>query len=296
MLNKLSISVASCMALAVMMGFSASALAVVDPSCDGDPYYNTIAVHDFAIETPDSNVAHQVSGVSGTGLVCGTRIRGSLFMPEGLGSMNRRAVIANPPGVTVNAVPSDDIPDGSYVGSSVINVAGFLCGTSGDACIKEDQPITLRADSSLFCPADALACYNGIDGSGLGNTWIWVEEDAEGRTALTIGPFHTAFEVYFALTHIKSFDLCAYAGAVGGTECGDGSDPSKWMQKNGDVSEGIGYLPGYTPGISIPTSLRPVLLSCKYGKNKGRGIYTVTATNRDGQTTDPVSSCVSWTP
>ncbi len=70
-MRKIYLAVASCIALVAFMGFSATALAVPDPSCDGDPYNNDAVVHDFAITMTDSNVAGEVSGLSGSGLACG---------------------------------------------------------------------------------------------------------------------------------------------------------------------------------------------------------------------------------
>ncbi len=66
-----------------------------------------------------------------------------------------------------------------------------------------------------------------------GHNWLWVTENT-GSYTLTIGEFHnnTNEEIPAGITKVSDFKLCGYAGSTGGA-CGDDSDESKWMQKNG---------------------------------------------------------------
>ncbi len=308
-MRKLYLTVASCVALVAFMGFSTSALAVNDPDC----VPNDLEMQDFTVTSPDSGVAGEVSGINGAGRACGSEIfDGGPGQFPGEETLFERADITVPPGVVVAEAPSAQIPVDSYIGEAQIDAltwADFGLFTVATD-IQDTQPaLIVRPKSECQAQrnalgdggseADIVACYYGeVTGLVHAEAWNWVVDDGSGSLTLTIGEFHnlTQTHVSAGLTEIDRFDLCAYAGTVGGNSCGDGSDSSKWMQKNGDVSEGRGWLPGYTPGISIPTMLRSVLFSCDYGMNKGRGIYTATAKNMDGQTTDPESSCVSWTP
>ncbi len=278
MFRKIYLAVASCVALVAFMGFSSTAFAdhVRDPDCAATG--NAFALTGFSVDTPDSHVASEVSGVTGTGLACGTAIHGNpanpFDPPMGEETLNDRADIQNPPGVAVNAAPSTDLPDGSYIGSAVVDAATWVFFLGG-AVFLDNSAVIMRVDDdpAADCPAGSLACYRG--NTETGHSWVWVEEDASGRTTLTIGPFYNDITGSPAgLTQIDDFRLCAYAGAVGGNSCGDGSDSSKWLQKNGAASVGV-----------PPGSPR-----C----NQGRGVYTVTVTNKAGDTTDPVSSCVPW--
>ncbi len=308
-MRKLYLVVASCVALVAFMGLSATAFAVIDSDC----VPNDVEIQGFTVTSLDSSVSGEVSGINGAGRACGSEIEnGGPGEFPGEGTLFKRADITIPAGVVVAEAPSAQIPVDSYVGEAQIDVlfwADFgLLTVATD--IPDLQPSLITRPKSECqaernalgdggSEADIVACYYGeITGFFHFKEWNWVVDDGNGELTLTIGEFHnlTQTHVSAGLTEIDRFDLCAYAGTVGGNSCGDGSEPSKWTQKNGDVSEGYGWLPGYTRGLPIPTSLHRVLFSCDYGSNKGRGIYTVTATNRDGQTTDPVSSCVSWTP
>ena len=76
-MRKFFLALASCIALVAFIGFSATAMAIaIGPDCDGDPYNNDFAVHDFTLVTPDSDVEHTVSGAAGEGVACGTEIDG----------------------------------------------------------------------------------------------------------------------------------------------------------------------------------------------------------------------------
>ena len=286
MFSKLYLAIASCIALVAFMGFSANALAnhVFDSDCAADP--DAFELTNFTIDTPDSHVAFEVSGITGTGRACGSRIHNWNIIDGYVGeeTLNDLAVIQNAPGVLVHAAPSVNLPKGTYVGAAEVDALTWILL---NAAPVSDSQLTLRVDDrddpitppggfwgSPDCPADALACYRGKSDTGHG--WTWVKENADGSTELTIGRFYNhATGEPAGLTEIDFFSLCGYAGEVGGISCGDGADPSKWLQRNGAASIGI------PPGSADCSS--------------GRGIYSATAINLSNQTTPEVSACVTWT-
>ncbi len=298
-MRKLYLLVASCVALVAFMGFSATALAnhVFDSDCAADP--DAFEVTKFTIGTPDSKVEHKVSGIVGTGLTCGSRIHGlGLGDFQGVETLNDLAIIQNPPGVENNAAPSADLPKGSYVGEAQVDALTWIFVVGG-ALPVSDSVLTLRVDDrddpitppggtwgSPDCPADAITCYRGKSDTGHG--WTWVEDNPGGSTTLTIGRFYNDVTGEPAgLTEIDNFSLCGYAGDVGGISCGDGSDSSKWLQKNGDDSV-FQRPPVPTNGHNeYPDNIS---IYCR----GGLGMYTVTVKNRAGATTDPATSCVRW--
>ncbi len=282
-MRKLYLAIAS-ITLVAFMGFSASAFAndVFDSDCAADP--DAFEVTNFTIDTPDTNWEHRVSGIVGSGLGCGSRIHNDFAQGNypGVETLNDLAIIQNPPGVTNNVAPSADLPKGTYVGEARVDALTWIW-FFGDAQTVEDSELTLRVEdrddpittppgpTGTFgmpdCPASAIACYRGKSSTGHG--WTWVEENADGTTTLTIGRFYNDISGEPAgLTEIDNFSLCGYGGDVGGISCGDGSDPSKWLQKNGDSSG--------------------------RGSAEGNGDFTVTMTNRAGQTTAPVTAHVNW--
>ncbi len=302
-MRKIYLALVSCVALVAFMGFGGSAFAVVDPSCDGDPYNNDFAVHDFTLDTPDSHVAGDVSGVSGSGLACGTEISGTWLAPVGAGTLNDNADILAAPGVKVN--PTAGMPVDSYAGAAVINSASWapIFGALIIPDVHSDLTVAPigTADQVETCayeaaqavggpePGEIVACYRGTtDPTALvkGHNFSWQTLAPDGRYTLTIGRFYNDLLAHPAgiegvkagLTHIKEFTLCNNIGApitpgIGG-QCGTSSDP--WIQKNGIMS---------TPINKSPLQYCP----------RDAGLYTVTVTNKAGETTGPVSSRVIWT-
>ena len=299
-MRKLYLLVASTVALVAFMGFSATAFATaVDPSCDlghdhGDadgPYNNDAAVHGFTLETTN-NISGAVSGITGSGLACGTEIGGNLFPiggHTGEGTLNDNVDIVAPRGVKVN--PTADMEVGSYVGGAIILSATWMpvvhaaiIPTLIDFSVApigtSDQPQTCAWEAARAVgglePGEIVACYRGTtdpDEIIQGQNFNWQTLGPDGRYTLTIGRFynevipHNPGEefVVAGLTDIRELMLCDRVGApIGpgtGGECGSGTDP--WVQKNG---------------------------SC------GLAAYKVTVTNKAGEETEPVYAQINWDP
>ncbi len=278
-MRKFYLVIASCVALVAFMGFSANAFALTDPDCDGDPYDNTLLVHDFSIEMIDSYVAGEPSGLGGSGLACRTDIS---FGGGGAETIFDHADISNPDGVKVGH--TSVMANTRFVGTARLNVAGYglfgeahIFGVGADDLDGPPEGISsiLSIDSIANCDAETpvggdvpgtiIACYKGTNPLGFNYSWI-IEN--QGRTNLTIGPFHPLGGVA-GMTRIHEFNLCAYVGAPGGStfpdDCGTSSDP--FLQKNG-----IRRDPCY------PSA----------------GIYGVTATTRGGEITPRVTTRVNW--
>lgn len=293
-MRKLGFSLFSCIALVVFMGLSGTApAALINPSCDLDnpavgdgvpgPYNNDPVIHDFTIDTLDSSLEYAVSGVEGSGLACGSEIYTGYFdgTCPGQGTLYDRVVIAEPPGVEHNPVPGPGLEAGDFVGWAHFDLLGWFRPPIGLSCFAqrgEDQYaglyITDPAAPGVGCPDNARACYEWITGSvgvsAIG--WIWIEEVGGGATTLSIGSARNFVGSPLPVVGVTGFDLhlCAYAGDAYSSACGDSSQP--FLQKN---------------GRGVPEDLpRKCWL--------GRGIYTVTATMRNGYTTPAVTTCVPW--
>lgn len=271
-MRKLGLCLFSCAALVAFMGFGAPAYGdhIRDAQCA--PYNNQFGVYEFNLTTA-SNQAHAVSGLTGSGLACGTALHNNLLNcgpsgqtpPQGQESLNTRADINVPQGVQVNSTSS--MSDDDFVGSAQVDVAHCYGLFS---TIYEDQDSVIRVErdtAGTDCPQVFVACYKGSN--PLGYNHNWVTQGGNGRYTMTIGPFHPAVGTA-GITQIDEFNLCGNAGDASGTtypdDCGDSTRP--WLQKNGDRSA----------------------MEC----SNGNGIYTVTATNDIGQTTAPASDCVTW--
>ena len=290
-MRKFYLGIASCVALVAFMGFSASAFAnhLYDSDCAADP--DAFEMSNFTIDTPDSNIEYYVSGVTGSGRACGSRIHGlGLGDFQGTETLNDIAVIQYPPGVEVNQAPSAKLLRGRYIGEARVDALTWIWFFGGAVPVDNseltlrvedrDDPITPPGGSwgSPDCPANSLACYRGKSDTGHG--WMWVLEDADGGLSLTIGRFYNDVTGAPAgLTEIDYFSLCGYAGDVNGISCGE-SWRGRWLQTNG-VS-------------SLRAHPQDSICGERPGIPEGAGTYTATVTNRAGQTTDPVRTWVRW--
>ncbi len=108
-MRKFYLAIASCVALVAFMGFSATAYSanIVDPDCDGTPNNNDFVVNNFGIVTANSDVAGEVSGMTGSGAACGTVLQDNFLdcgsSPYGHETLNDYALVKSPPGVEVNS-------------------------------------------------------------------------------------------------------------------------------------------------------------------------------------------------
>lgn len=262
-------------ALLAFFGMTAVTVGYTYTDQDCNPYGNEFGLYDVDINTSTS-APHAVSGVTGSGLACGTELEsGSL----GWETLFDNADIVNPKSVEVASTAS--LPLGSYVGEANIDAASYFAGLPVGA---PGQTARLRIDDISACeaendaavggpvPGEVVACYLG-DTTGLlaGHNWNWVTQGPGWGTTLTIGPFYNDMTFEPAgLTQINEFSLCQYAedDSTTGTKCGTSGGDDPWLQKNGHKS--------------------------KPGCENGEGIYTATATNKAGQTTDPLEVCVDW--
>lgn len=284
---------------------AAPALAAMDSDCAASG--NPLEVQGFAVDTPNSHIEHAASGLTMRWRACGSEIfDGPDDTFPGYDSLDGRAEIQIPPGVATHAAPSADLPVGAYAGGAVIDALTWWDGGPLDdtalAAPNAHVTITVSSPSSTYaggdwagapqpadCPPTAIACYLAISGAPVPwHVWVWVESSA-GSTQLTMGPIYNDLDrrMPLAFTDIDRLSLCKYAGPVGGTSCG--SDPSKWLQRNGDWSTPTPLGAGPEPTVTE-----------KGGKGQGArcgagyGRYTITVETRGGDTTAPASTCVDW--
>ncbi len=292
-MRKLFLALVSCIALVAFMGFSATASAiVVEDDCDlalgGDgPYNNDFAVYDFEIIFPDSMVEYEVSGLIGKGVLCGSAV--NTFAenlrncgnpgetpPIGVESFLNEVEVTVPPGVIMNA-EGFGVP-GAYLGNA--NANAISCSLRN---VLPNQAVKTIAKVNETYPADdcpdnpsVITCMLGDSDLGFAYMWHTVTgQDSQGRDlyTLTIGPFHSLLGDA-GLTKLNSFTFCAYAGEVGGTDCGTvDSNPDGWLQINGDAA--------------AP--------DCNGGAGP-EGIYTARAKRNLGDWTASVDWCAAWTP
>lgn len=267
--------VAPLVALVTYLALGAQAFAVTDPACD--PWGDRFGVHDLNLDT-DNNVAFAASGVTAAFRACGTEIGGE-SAPQGTETLFDHFDVELPPGVEVNDAAS--LPLGHHVGQARVNVITILnFGPWGWAAfVYEDEEIWLWAHDPSDCeseneataggprPGVVIACYLGRTTDGLGHGYAWVTRADDGGLTLTIGPFHNDFTYDPAgITRVSELTLCRNTGGNLGPPCGSSSQP--WLQKNGAPS--------------------------RQGCQSGNGLYSVTATNKAGETTAPAGSCVRW--
>lgn len=255
---------------------------VQDPACSESG--NRFGIFNFDINTPDSNRAWAISRVTSTFLACGTEITGASsdsYAKNGSGSQFVRFQIKAPPGVRTNRLGAwaDDYNAGT-LSIDVLTWSGNPSTPifrSATLSLKVDTDFSMRPD----CPANFVACYRGVVryGDVSGPIWLWVTRDRTGRETLTIGELHNNSGSPVGITNVRGLNLCARAGRPGSNRCGGSSDP--WLQRNGHAS------------YPIWSNRRTCFGLWGWA---GRGIFSVTATNRDGETTNPVKRCVVWDP
>lgn len=275
---------------------------VVDSSCDGDPYNNDFAIHDFRVDTPDSHRDMAVSRLTSTFLVCGTNLGPS---NEGTGTLVDHIDLLEAPLSWTSY--TGIFPTGSYAGRLAGRMAYHDVG--GNPKIEETNA-TLRVDplrirplgNPHFPPRDdcnreaegqvnpdfdrdllILSCFKVESNPGSSvawHSWVWGTISIVGghlRRFLVLGPIHLddRADVDAGLTKVDELTVCGYLGVVGGSSCG------KTSMKRRLHSNGIGFR------YSNPCGM-------------GRGIFEVSATNKNGDVVpalsdDPVDFCVEWT-
>lgn len=259
--------VMSCMALVAFFGISASAFALVDPACDGEPYNNDPAIHEFSIGTPDSPYAHDESKMTANAVICGTELTPGF---GGESSRYETASVSLAPGVEITNTAN--IPVGSYTGKAFVNL--LYHGPIGTPYFAPNVPSTLRVDRPgplTDCPADAVACHRGSN--FLGHNWSWTTVDQDGNYKITIGKTYGLAGIAPGITYIN-LEMCKNFGQVNGSTCGSSSNPV--IQYNGD----------------------PSALNCP-GRGTGvvksrNGIYTARAKQYGGTKTRLAMTCVPW--
>ncbi len=250
-----------------------------DPACDRRN--NRFGVFDFDVDTPDSHVEQELSKVTSEFLACGTKLTSaSSYSWAGSGSQFVRFQIDMPPGALVNTDFSR--PSGLIVGSINFDVLTWREGP-WDPALFTDVSMHLRVVrlDEPDCPSEALTCYRGNyggDGYLMGHNMNWVTEN-NGRYTLTIGEFHRFDEpsIPVGITKINELVLCRYPGEFWSIRCGYNFE--WWHMRNGDASTSPGGRP------------------CTYPDSSGRrrrGIYTVSATTRNGRKTKRAKACVTW--
>lgn len=264
------------------LGSTASADHIVDPDCGGTAYNNDFLVHDFEVTT-DSPFAYVVSGLTAGGVVCGTTLHNNLFncgsSPIGADTLNVSVDLTLPPDIEINR--TNTMQDGAFAGRAEGNIAvcaGLLSMmTSGGGTIRVERDI-----AASDCPADAIACYradgDGDPSPGYSNSWI--TQASGGSYILRTGPVHASLIGEGGFTRFQ-ISLCGYAGAPGGTECGDSSQP--WLGKNGR--------PDPTYGCAVDPSL---CVDPPGGCALERSSVRLTVTNKAGQTAPTAYECIGW--
>ncbi len=274
---------------------------VTTDECDGDPYENDFLVHDFTVETPDSQTAWIASRLSASALVCGTTLEAS---GQGTGTLTDHIDIMEPAGAWPTYTgPYSGVPVASYAGklrarmethtdsgdpTYEVAVANLTVeplsirslGSNSpieDNCNREAEEVQIEPD---YTSGLIITCFiaRSIPGSPIQwHSWIWGaisrERGCQGicpvRFYLTLGPIHSESSRPTGLTKVEELTICGYAGDVLGDDCG--TNPLRRLHRNGDAS--------------FP--------NCE----NGNGTYKITATRRSGATTTDMPGstyCVPW--
>lgn len=252
---------------------SSAASAEVDPDCDGSPYSNEPAIHDFRVATPDSRAVHAVSGVNIAFLLCGSEV-----VAGGVGAetLYNHVDIQLPSGV--GAAATDQIEPESFAGLNTVNLLAYTAtsavgpeGVLGYWRVQGAQRCRDERDTRIVGPTPSgtiVGCYQEDHTPfGIFSRYLaWVTRDPGGQLHLTLGPMYWYLSPNAGLTRLDA-RLCGYFGT--GTQFHCGAVPQiEW--RNG--------------AASFP--------NCA----EGRGLYTATATMNSGAVTPPASACVEWVP
>ena len=241
---------------------------IVDPQCSGQPYANDFAVNGFSVDTPGRHIPGQVSGLRAGGVACGTLVKktGAWSTCTGKETLNTQVTVQLPPGDKVNS--TKNYASGSWVGTATGNAIA-CAGEESEVIYGAAALRSLSSWNTSQCPTAAIACFEGrakYEGK-LGYSYAYVTESG-GALTLTTTPIQVTVEGTQVPVGFGQFgvDLCARAGAPGSTECG--GPTGAWIHQNGDPGEA--------------------------GCVGGKGLYTVTAKNSGGKSTQPARSCVRW--
>lgn len=245
----------SALAATLLVG-ATSALAVTEPQCNQGG--NPIEVRDFSITT-EHEYAYYPAGATGRAIGCGSEIfdrSGSqTFEERGSLTLINEAYLYNALGVYVTDTIGEyaTIPDGSYIGSARVNSLAYFRFLGTDFAVHvPNVPVKIHSVANIQgtdCEnvPNIVACYYGVGYARifgqdvrLGHNWQSVAMDPDtGATKMTIHRFYNDTGDGTSpggLTKLQ-MDLCAYAGAVGGEECGDGSEYATPVQYNGYPSQ-----------------------------------------------------------
>ncbi len=190
-MKKLVLFFTTCIALVAFAGFSTPAFAVISPNCDGDPYSNEPAIHEFFSGTPASHVSYEPSSIEFGGLLCGSDL--GLF-DGGEGTLVNHLDMDLAPGVEVN--DSDSVPVDSFltaattsvlirigVAMNIPDVAINMVTDEKSECIRERQ---LILDRGFWTPeGETTGCYRA--NSYLVQNWNWNTLTEDGKLYTTVG-------------------------------------------------------------------------------------------------------------
>jgi Zn-dependent metalloprotease len=254
---------------------------LIDPNCTGienGGYENNFHINGFYVDTPGHRIPGQVSPLNSGGVICGAEVEaleeGEQSGCTGEKSLNTSASTILPPGSQVRSTKT--LTNNAWVGEAI----GWSIACAGDETRIIYGQAGLLAKSSWNseeCPTEAISCYEGLTGydpggggeTVTGRSFAWVTEK-EGVLKMTTSPVAIESQGYQIKAGFGQFEikLCGRAGGVKVEGCGGPNAP--WIHQNGEAGE-VGC-----PG--------------------GKGIYTASAKNANGEETLPISSCVRWEP
>ena len=292
----------------------------VDPDCDGVPYGNDFAIHDFTANTPDSSWgsgeprwyyfwSHGWSRISVGAQVCGTELEAP---NQGTGTLVDHVDIEEGRNAftyyTTNLDDTQRIPLGSYAGKLRVRVAThdasgnpMIVGTSATLWVDPLQHRQLGSTDPVrdACNWEAENQANG--GNPIPGRWSRIKACFIARSdpgsliqwhsrvwATVTGPtgYDQMHHNYLTLGKIRNTGLGIDAGLTKIQEftiCGRaGEVGGSECGERGD-------------GMHLHRNGDPSFPSC----SNGMGIYEITATNKNGTVTpasgdSPASYCVEW--